>query len=709
MKQILQNMRSGETAVISAPAPRATYGDVVINTSRSLISSGTERMLVDFGRASMIEKVRSQPERVAAVLDKVKTDGLLSTLDAVNSKLDEPIPLGYCNVGIVAEVGGGVDGLRAGDRVTSNGHHADVVRVPKNLCARIPDNVDDDSASFTVLASIALQGIRLANPTLGESFVVLGAGLIGLLAVQLLRAQGCRVIAMDFSSSKLDLARQFGAETYKLADGQDPVSAGLAFSRGRGVDGVLVCASTKSSDPISQAARMSRKRGRIVLVGVTGLELNRADFYEKEISFQVSCSYGPGRHDSEYEAAGQDYPFGFVRWTEQRNFEAVLDLMAMGTLDMAPLITHRFAFDDARNAYETLTSEPGSLGILLEYSSPPAGRHVATVELKLSSAQETGMPVLGLVGAGNYAARVLIPAFQKANAILHTIATTGGTSGAVIGRKTGFRAATTDVNAMLANPDINCVVIATRHDSHAHLCSDAFAAGKSVFVEKPLAVTAEQLEQVRDRYSKAQATNGALQLMVGFNRRFAPQTVQLKAALGLVQGPKSFLMTINAGSIPAAHWTQSDRDGGRVIGEACHFIDLMRHLAGHPITSVTALGMLNSPDGIDGDKASITLTFADGSFGTIMYLANGDKSFPKERIEVFASGRIGVIDNFRKLTSFGWPDLKPMSLWRQDKGQNACSQAFLQSVTSGEPAIPLDQIFEVAEITIEADRQLRKC
>lgn len=665
-------------------------------------------MLVDFGRASMIAKVRSQPERVAAVLDKVKSDGLLTTLDAVNSKLDEPIPLGYCNVGTVAEVGRGVDGIRVGDRVASNGYHADLVRVPKNLCARIPDNVEDDSASFTVIASIALQGIRIASPTLGESFVVLGAGLIGLLAVQLLCAHGCRVLAMDFNAGKLELARQFGAETYQLGEGQDPVSAGLAFSRGRGIDGVLVCASTKSSDPISQAARMSRKRGRIVLVGVTGLELNRADFYEKELSFQVSCSYGPGRYDKDYEIAGQDYPFGFVRWTEQRNFEAVLDLMAMGTLNMAPLITHRFAFDDAPKAYETLTSDPGSLGILLEYSHDLQKRHITTVQLQPVSSQARGTPVLGFVGAGNYAARVLIPAFQKSSAVLHTIATTGGTSGAVAGRKAGFSAATTDVSAMFANPEINSVVIATRHDSHARLTTDALAAGKSVFVEKPLAVTHEQLEQVRTAYQAAAASDGAVQLMVGFNRRFAPQTLKLKAALDQVQGPKSFLMTINAGAIPAGHWTQDDQDGGgRIIGEACHFIDLMRHLAGHPIASVTALGIANSPDGIDGDKASITLTFADGSFGTIMYLANGDKGFPKERIEVFASGRIAVIDNFRKLTTYGWPALKQMSLWRQDKGQLACANAFLASVTSGLPAIPFDQLLEVADFTIQAHQQLQ--
>lgn len=709
MKQILQNMRSGETSVVAAPAPRVTDGHVLIATSRSLISAGTERMLVDFGRASLVEKVRSQPERVAAVLNKVKSDGLLTTLEAVNSKLDEPIPLGYCNVGTVVEVGKGVDDLRVGDRIASNGYHADLVRVPKNLCARIPGNVSDDDASFTVVASIALQGIRLANPTLGESFVVMGAGLIGLLAVQLLRAQGCRVLAMDFNPAKLELARQFGAETYQLGDGQDPVSAGITFSRGRGVDGVLVCATTKSSDPMSQAARMSRTRGRIVLVGVTGLELNRADFYEKELSFQVSCSYGPGRYDQEYERGGHDYPFGFVRWTEQRNFEAVLDLMAMGTIRIAPLLTHRFAFENAPEAYQALTSDSAALGILLEYPAESIDRRLDTVTLNPVAAPQAGAPVLGVIGAGNYASRVLIPAFAKTDAVLHTIATTGGTSGAVSGRKAGFASATSDVEATISNPDINCVVIATRHDSHARLAQEALAAGKSVFVEKPLAITAEQLSLVRDSYKAARSAGNAVQLMVGFNRRFAPHVIQLKAALDQVQGPKSFLMTINAGAIPAAHWTQNESEGGgRIIGEACHFIDLMRHLADHPIASVAAAGMVNSPDGINHDKASITLTFQDGSFGTIMYLANGDKSFPKERIEVFAAGRIGVIDNFRRLKSYGWPNLKSTRLWRQDKGQQRCTQAFLQSMKTDVPTIPPEQIFEVAEVTIEAYRQLQQ-
>jgi predicted dehydrogenase/threonine dehydrogenase-like Zn-dependent dehydrogenase len=712
MKQIMQNMRDGETSIINAPAPVATSGHVIVHTTRSLISAGTERMLVDFGRASWIEKARQQPEKVRMVLDKMRTDGVLTTLEAVQSKLSEPLALGYCNVGVVAEVGAGVDHLRKGDRVVSNGNHADVVRVPRNLCARIPDSVDDDSAAFVVLASIGLQGIRLAAPTLGEAFVVMGVGLIGLLTVQLLRAHGCRVLAIDFDTDRLALARRFGAHTCDLGKGEDPVATGLEFSRGQGVDGVLVTASTSSSDPMSQAAKMSRKRGRIVLIGVAGLELNRSDFYEKELTFQVSCSYGPGRYDKSYEAQGRDYPFAFVRWTEQRNFQAILDMLACGALDVKPLISHRFSFEGAVEAYEMLTSNRETLGILLEYRSPEAERDVRIVSLRPDTTpaiKQSGTAVIGFIGAGNYASRVLVPAFRKSEASLHTVATTGGTAGAVLGARAGFLEVTTDVHGMLARSEINCIVIATRHDSHARLAAQSLAVGKHVFVEKPLAVDSEQLEEVREALRTAREHNPGVQLMLGFNRRFAPHVLQMKMLLTTLKTPKSFLMTVNAGAIPADHWTQDAvAGGGRIIGEACHFIDLMRFLAGAPISSVQARCMAGSPDGIGEDKASITLGFDDGSFGTIMYLANGSNAFPKERIEVFSGSRVLQIDNFRRLTGYGWPNFDKSRLWKQDKGQNACVRAFLDAVKSGMPAIPEEEIFEVTRITIEAATQLRK-
>ena len=709
MQQILQDLGSGTTMLVEAPAPQVRPGCLLIDTQRSLISSGTERMLVDFGRSNLLAKARAQPEKVAQVLDKVRTDGLLTTLDAVRSKLGQPIPLGYSNVGVVRAVGGGVDGFAIGDRVVSNGAHADVVCVPANLCARIPDGVSDEAASFTVVASIGLQGIRLAQPTLGEAVVVTGVGLIGLLTVQLLLAQGCRVLAIDFDPAKLALARSFGAETCNPGAGEDPVAAGLAFSRGVGVDAVIVTASTKSSDPITQAARMSRKRGRIILVGVTGLELSRADFYEKELTFQVSCSYGPGRYDPSYEEGGHDYPLGFVRWTEQRNFVAILDMLAAGQLDTGGLISHRIPFLDAPSAYDTLTGDKNALGIVLSYEHLADARHISTVALTQAGAAHmpasAEKPVMGVIGAGNYASRVLIPAFRAAGANLHSIASAGGTSSVVHGKRAGFQFATTDTDALLANAAINTVAIATRHNSHARLTMDALKAGKHVFVEKPLCLTREELAEVRAAHSAA----GRL-LMVGFNRRFSPLVTKMKQLVDRVAEPKVFMLMMNAGAIPADHWTQdASIGGGRILGEACHHLDLMRYLAGAPITSVRAQRMGNNPaQPLTEDKAIITLGFADGSFGTVHYLANGGASFPKERVEVFAAGRTLQLDNFIGLRGYNWPGFGKMKLWRQDKGQAGCASAFLSAIAEGrESPIPVEQLFEVAEATLEAVDQLR--
>lgn len=709
MKQILQDMANGGTTVTVAPVPQCSKGHLLISTTTSLISAGTERMLVGFGKASLIDKARQQPEKVKMVLEKVQTDGLLTTYDAVKSKLAQPLALGYCNVGIVHEVGANVDDFQVGDRVVSNGPHADMVKVPKNLCAKIPDNVSDEAASFAVVASIGLQGIRLAQPTLGESFVVTGAGLIGLLTIQMLRANGCRVLAIDFDQSKLDLAKQFGAEICNPGKGEDPVAVGLAFSRGVGVDGVIITASTKVSDPVIQAARMSRKRGRIILVGVTGLELNRADFYEKELSFQVSCSYGPGRYDTEYEDKGNDYPLGFVRWTEQRNFVAVLDMMAAGTLNVEPLITQRFEFEDAPKAYDALTEDKSGLGLLLKYNSPVETRLEKRVVLRPISIEPKNA-VVGFIGAGNYASRILIPAFKKASSQLHTIVTSGGINGVIHGEKTGFAEASTDLDGLLTNKDINTVAIATRHNSHAYFVERVLSAGKNVFVEKPLALTVEEIEKIETVYNQNIQNNQYARVMVGFNRRFSPQVQKMKTLLDTVKEPKSFIMTMNAGAIPADHWTQDNAvGGGRIIGEACHFIDLMRFLAGSKIVSIQARRM-GETDAVQvlEDKASITLGFEDGSFGTIFYLANGASSFPKERVEVFTAGRVLQLDNFRKLKAFGWPGFNKMNLWRQDKGQDACAAVFVDSIRDGKEApIPADEIFEVARVTIQIAEILR--
>lgn len=711
MKQILQDLVKGAPSIVHAPSPLCARGQLIINTQVTLISAGTERMLVGFGKASYLEKARQQPEKVKMVLNKVKTDGLFSTLDSVRSKLAQPLPLGYCHVGVVTDIGIDVDGFKPGDRVVSNGPHADVVKVAKNLCARIPEQVDNESAAFTVLASIGLQGIRLVQPTLGETIVVTGVGLIGLLTVQLLKAQGCRVLAIDFDDQKLELARQFGAEICNLGRGEDSVAAGMAFSRGRGVDAVIITASTKSNDPVMQAAQMSRKRGRIVLVGVTGLALNRADFYEKELTFQVSCSYGPGRYDPDYEEVGLDYPIGFVRWTEQRNFEAVLDMMASNQLDVKPLITHRYAFEEAAQAYQTLMDDHLALGILLQYTSDVATRNVKEISLRAHVDFDPSKPVLGFIGAGNYASRVLIPAFKAAGAQCHTLATLGGVNGVIHGLKTGFIKASVDIDAIVADKTINTVVIATRHDTHAHFVTNALAAGKHIFVEKPLAIHLDELAMIEAAYHTAVMSGKKMHVMVGFNRRFAPHIQKMHALLKTVKEPKSFIMTVNAGSIPASHWTQDHAvGGGRIIGEACHFIDLMRYLAGCEITSTQARRMGDSLGmTITEDKAAITLGFADGSFGTIHYLANGASGFPKERIEVFTAGRVLQLDNFRKLKGFGWPGFHKMNLWRQDKGQTACVSAFLRAIEQGtDSPIAIEELFEVARVSLQVTEFLRQ-
>lgn len=705
MKQIFQDLAKGGTSLVEAPAPRVTPNNLLIDTSVSLISTGTERMLVDFGKAGMLKKARSQPDKVKQVLAKAKTDGIMTTVDAVRAKLGQPLPLGYCNVGRVKKVGAGASGFKAGDRVVSNGNHADVVRVPKNLCAKIPNSVSDVTASFTVVASIGLQGIRLIEPTLGETFVVTGVGVIGLLTVQMLRANGCRVLAIDFDESKLELARAYGAQTCNPGKGEDPEKAGMAFSRGAGVDGVIITASTTSSDPVSQAAHMCRKRGRIVLVGVTGLALSRDDFYKKELSFQVSCSYGPGRYDPQYEEAGNDYPLGFVRWSEQRNFEAVLDMMESGALNVDALISHRFEFEKAPKAYDVLSNDKTALGILLEYKHSIKERHVSNVELSPVMKSEPQLCVVGFVGAGNYASRVLIPAFKAGGAVLHSIASSGGSSGAITGRKSGFQNATSDTSAMIANGDINTIVIATRHDTHARLMVEALKAGKNVFVEKPLAMTRAELSDIKKTYADADA-----HLMVGFNRRFAPQVQVMKKLLEGINEPKSFVMVMNAGSIPAEHWTQDlEVGGGRIIGEACHYIDLMRFLAGSEIISVQARRMGDhGAVEVSEDKAAIILGFADGSFGTIHYLANGGATFPKERIEVFAGGGTLQLDNFLKLTGFGWKGFKSQKRFRQDKGQNDCSTAFVKAIEDAKATpISADELFEVAEITLQVADILR--
>ena len=706
MKQVIQNLRSGSLELLEVPCPRASAGHLLIQTRSTVISAGTERMLVEFGRAGLVAKARQQPEKVRQVVDKIKTDGLMPTLEAVFTKLDEPMPLGYCNAGVITEVGPNITRFAVGQRVVSNGPHAEMVHRPENLCARIPDNVTDDHAAFAIFGAIGLQGIRLLQPQIGESVAVFGLGLIGLLAAQILVSSGCRVLAIDPDSRRLELARKFGASVVDLGSGADAVAAGEAFSAGQGVDAVLITASAKEDQIVSQAAQMSRKRGRIVLVGTVNLELQRAEFYEKELTFQVSCSYGPGRYDDAYEEKGLDYPYAFVRWTEQRNIEAVLQMMASERLNVEPLITARLPSDRAADAYDLLVKDRNQLGIVLQYpqGEPPCNRIIPMVHTGSSTGTRTvtaASPVrVGIIGAGNFATRVLLPALARTSAELRSITSAGGVSAAHAARKFNISSCATEARSVLDDPNINTVVIATPHNSHARYAVAALRAGKHVFVEKPLAIDREGLQEVIDAY---EASSG-LQLAVGFNRRFSPHAVKMKQLLTGRSGPASIVTVVNAGYLLPDHWTRDPEvGGGRIIGEGCHWIDLMSFMLGQSIVSVSATAVGNDLSAADDDSTTVSLRFADGSLGTLNYLARGHRGFPKERMTVFSDGRVLELDNFRVLKGWGWPGFRRMRLWRQDKGHRAEINAFVERVRDGgDPLMDPASLLNVSETAISA-------
>jgi len=706
MKQLLQHLDSGDTTVAEVPVPAAGTGSIVVETRATLVSAGTERMLVEFGRSGLIDKARSQPDKVKQVLDKVRTDGVRPTLEAVRAKLDQPISIGYCNAGVVVEAGTSAGAFSPGDRVVTNGAHAEYVRVPHTLAARIPGSVSFESAAFTPVAAIGLQGIRLAEPTLGETVVVFGLGLIGLLTVQLLRANGCRVLGIDRDVSRLALAERFGAVTLNGTEG-DVVQRVLALTDGVGADAVLLTLASKSDDPAHEAAAMSRKRGRLVLVGTTGLDLRRDDFYRKELSFAVSCSYGPGRYDPSYEESGHDYPLAYVRWTEQRNFEAVLALVADGKLDVAPLITHRFPIERAPEAYDVISGTAPSLGVVLTY--PDRGgmapsresRTTSRSPLRHTTAAAAGSrPTVAVIGAGNFAVRTLLPVLRQAGVRLHTIASGAGTSGAIAGEKFGFERATTDLDTIWESSEIDTVFVLTRHDSHAPLALRALRAGKHVFVEKPLALRVEELDEI----ACAVEESGHL-IMAGFNRRFAPLTTELRRRLFGRAGPLAVVVTVNAGAIPPDHWTRdAEQGGGRIVGEACHFIDLARCLTDSPIIDLTVVSARDRNGCVVDDVAHLSLEFADGSTGVVHYLSNGSRAFPKERVECFWDGRTASIDNWRRL--LGYEGVLP---WiertrRMDKGHASEITEWLKAVSAGGPTpIPFEELLEVSRWAIRAE------
>jgi len=600
MRQIIQSFKTGETILEEVPVPEVKSGHILIRTINSLVSLGTEKMLVEFGKSSILSKARQQPDKVGQVLDKIKSEGLLPTLETVFNKLGEPLPLGYCNVGIVKEVGKGVKGFKVGDRVASNGPHAEWVSVPENLAALIPDNVTNEEASFTVIGSIGLQGIRLCNPTFGETIVVTGLGLIGLLTAQMLIANGCKVIGIDLDAEKCRLAQEFGVKTLNPREGIDVVKSVSELTKGVGSDGVIITASAKGNAIIKEAAQMSRKRGRIILVGVTGLDISRADFYEKELSFQVSCSYGPGRYDADYETKGIDYPLAFVRWTEQRNFSAILDAISSGNLKVAPLITEKILLSDYQKIYGEI-GQSKSIATLLDYGENIDDSPRRVIEIsKQDFKADNG--VLGIIGAGNFTKMTMLPALRKAGAEIKTIASAGGLSGTTLAKKFNISQSTTSIQELLDDAEISSVLVTTRHNSHAKFAIDTLEKNKHVFIEKPLALNFDELNEVIRAESKSTGS-----VTLGFNRRFSPHIKLIKNSVG--HSHMNIIATMNAGFIPSNVWVHDmEVGGGRIIGEACHYMDLCVYLTGSKIEAVCMQAMGTHPEE-NTDNASILLKF----------------------------------------------------------------------------------------------------
>lgn len=699
MKQIIQDLSKGDTILEEVPVPKVKAGSLLIQTTHSLVSLGTERMLVEFGKANFIDKARQQPDKVKMVLDKIKTDGLKPTLNSVFNKLGQPLPLGYCNVGVVKEVGKGVNEFKIGDRVASNGHHAEYVCIPKNLVSKIPDAVSNEEATFTVIGAIGLQGIRLLNPTLGETIVVVGLGLIGLVTAELLKANGCNVIGFDFDPQKVALAKQKGIIAINPADGTDQVKFVESYSRGVGADGVIITASNKSNEIISQSAKMCRKRGRVVLVGVIGLEISRADFYEKEITFQVSCSYGPGRYDDNYEQKGHDYPIGFVRWTEKRNFEAILNAIGNKQIDVKPLITACIPLSDYMSVYGDMKNAKAIASILVYDQNSKNSKSISITDKSF----EGKKGVLGIIGSGNFTSATILPNLKKLNANMAYIASSGGLSSTTLAKKYRIANSTTDYRQILQDSDLDLVLITTRHNSHASMVLETMKAGKSVFVEKPLGIKEEELDEIISCYDQ---TN--VNVTVGFNRRFAPLAQKMKSVLGSNNTPINIVATMNAGAIPANVWVHDmEIGGGRIIGEACHYIDLCTYLSGSKVVEVCTNAMGINPEE-NTDNASILLKYENGSNAVINYFANGSKAYAKERVEVFSQERTLVMDNWRRLTGYGF---KGFSKARsgQDKGHFNQFEALLKQQKEGGTAIiPFNEIVNTTRASFAAIKSLKE-
>ena len=685
------------------PVPTPHEGQALVKVAASLVSAGTERMMVK----NLVGQARSRPDLVRQTIDKARREGITSTARAVFNRLDQPMAPGYSSAGMIVALGNQMDGFTVGQRVACAGAgyaaHAEYNVVPRNLLTPVPDNVDFESAAFTTLGAISLHGFRLAEPQIGENIAVIGMGLLGLLTAQIAAAAGCNVLGIDVDPIRIQLAASLGIRAVRR---EEAVEASASFTANRGFDAVIICADTSSNDPVELAAVIARDRARVVATGAVGLTLPRKNYFEKEISFINSRSYGPGRYDLNYEEQGNDYPIGYVRWTEGRNFEAILDLMAKGQLQVKPLITHRFDIREATQAYEVITGKTNDpfLGVLLTYSEISEIVETSKTVRFNVSAFKTSTCKLGVLGAGLFASSVLLPSIKKAGDIeLVGIASSGGLHAGHAGKKFGFQYATSEEDQIINDPNVNTIAILTRHNTHADLVIKALQAGKHVFVEKPLAINSEQLAMISDQLQKSESCL----LTVGFNRHFSPLAQQLYASYKNRTEPMYIHYRVNAGQIPLNHWTQDPEiGGGRIIGEGCHFVDFITFLVGTAPLSVIAHALPNNGKYRD-DNVSMTFTFPDGSIGVVDYLANGDKSLPKERVEVFCGGQVAVLDDFVSLQTIKDGKKKEIK-GAQNKGWVEEWKVFAKSIREGgEPPIPYEQLFDVTKATFAALESLR--
>jgi polar amino acid transport system substrate-binding protein len=711
MKQVLQNRKTGRPFVGEVPVPALVRGRVLVRTVASLISAGTERAAVELVSKGLVQEARQRPDLVKAVVAKVKSEGLLNTFASVRDKMAASQSLGYSAAGVVAAVAEDVTEFQVGDRVACAGvgfaSHAEVLSVPKNLCVQLPENVSFESGAYGTLGAIALQGVRLAEPTLGESVVVIGLGLVGQLTVQLLKANGCRVFGLDLDQSRVSLALELGADK-AIVSNDEAAKEIEAWTRGYGADAVLITAATDSNQPIELAARVSRLKGRVIVVGMTGMDIPRAPFFSRELKLIISMSYGPGRYDPEYEERGKDYPLPYVRWTEKRNIESFLELIGDGRVNVERLTTHRFPISEADRAYQLISGnlqEP-NLGVVLNYDpEAPVLRKISLGAAAPIRKSEKSI-VLGVIGAGGYVPAMLLPHFKSEGVEFCSIATATGISAHDVGKRFGFAYAVSSAEEVLDEPSVNLVVIGTKNDTHAELARGALERNKHVFVEKPLALNDQQLESVLEAVAGSPA-----KLMVGYNRRFSSLVQRAKEFFSNREAPLSLLYRVNAGRIPNEHWMQNaEEGGGRIIGEVCHFIDLMQYLTGALPVSVFAESIsANSSKIVDADSVFITLRFADGSNGTIAYLAEGDKGLAKERVEIFGGGKVFVLDDFRRATLYKDGREEQVTLKAQDKGQQAQVRAVCANVLEGgPPLISIDDLAATSRVTFRVLDSLRE-